>query len=161
MTLCIAFFKKYIYLTTIIETNVLRNLLLSTAERLRDTMQKFSTIGELKKSGYEVLPVKDEIRRNLIEKMMRKETLFPGIIGFEQTVIPSIIDAILAKHDIMFLGLRGQAKSRIVRLLPLLLDEFVPIVKGCEINDNPYKPVCKRCVDLVNEHGDEIGRAHV
>ena len=119
-------------------------------------MQKFSTIGELRKSGYEVLPVKDEIRKNLIEKMKRKETLFPGIIGFEQTVVPSIIDAILAKHDIMFLGLRGQAKSRIVRLLPLLLDEFVPIVKGCEINDNPFKPVCKRCVDLVNEHGDNV-----
>lgn len=114
------------------------------------------TIGELRKSSYKVLPVKDEIRRNLIEKINAHEPLFPGIIGFDETVIPAIVNAILAKHDIMLLGLRGQAKSRIVRQLPRLLDEYVPIIRGCEINDNPYAPVCKRCTDLVAECGDAV-----
>ena len=112
------------------------------------------TIGELRKSGYKVLSVKDELRKNLIEKIQRRETLFPGIIGFENTVIPAIINALLAKHDLMLLGLRGQAKSRIVRQLPSLLDEYIPTIKGCEINDNPYRPMCKRCVDMVKECGD-------
>lgn len=112
------------------------------------------TIGELRKNGYRIHTVKDEVRNNLIAKINRKETLFPGIIGFEKTVIPAIVNAILAKHDIMLLGLRGQAKSRIVRQLPSLLDEYVPIIRGCEINDNPYHPVCKRCTDLVKENGD-------
>ena len=114
------------------------------------------TIGELRSSGYKPLPVKEEMRKNLIEKLRRKEPLFPGIIGFEETVIPALVNAILAKHDIMLLGLRGQAKTRLVRQLPSLLDEFIPVIKGCEINDNPYKPVCKRCVDLVSEHGELV-----
>ena len=115
-----------------------------------------STLGELRKSGYQVVSVKDEIRTNLIEKIGRREQLFPGIIGFDETVIPAIVNAILARHDIMLLGLRGQAKSRIVRQLPSLLDEYIPIIRGCEINDNPYHPVCKRCVDAVNERGDAV-----
>ncbi len=114
------------------------------------------TIGELRKSGYKVLPVKDEMRKNLISKLNRNEPLFPGIIGYDKTVIPLIVNAILAKHDMILLGLRGQAKTRIARSLIKLLDEQVPIVKGCEINDNPYRPVCKRCTDLVSEHGDEV-----
>jgi magnesium chelatase subunit I len=113
-----------------------------------------TTIGELRKTGYTVLSVKDEIRNNLIKKIHSKEKLFPGIVGFDNTVIPAIVNAVLAKHDMMFLGLRGQAKSRIVRLLPSLLDEYIPIIKGCEINDNPYRPVCKRCVDMVRECGE-------
>ncbi len=117
-------------------------------------MNNATTIGELRKSGYRIHSVKDEIRNNLIEKIQHREKLFPGIIGFEDTVIPAMINAILAKHDIMLLGLRGQAKSRIVRQLPLLLDEYIPIIKGCEINDNPFSPVCKRCVDMVSECGD-------
>lgn len=117
-------------------------------------MNRAKTIAELRKSGYEVLPVKDEIRKNLIAKIKREEELFPGIIGYEKTVIPAIVNAILARHDIMLLGLRGQAKSRIVRRLPTLLDEYIPVIKGCEINDNPYKPICKHCVDLVRECGD-------
>ncbi|HTK81502.1 MAG TPA: magnesium chelatase [Bacteroidota bacterium] len=117
-------------------------------------MSYASTIGELKATGYKVLPVKDEIRKNLVEKIRNHEPLFPGIIGFEDTVIPAIVNAILARHDIMLLGLRGQAKSRIVRQLPTLLDEYIPIVKGCEINDNPFSPVCKRCVDMVAQCGD-------
>ncbi len=119
-------------------------------------MNRPSTIGALRTSGYKVLPVKEEVRKNLIRKLEGSETLFPGIIGYEKTVIPAIVNAVLARHDILLLGLRGQAKSRIVRLFPTLLDEVIPIVKGCEINDNPYRPVCKRCVDLVNEHGDDV-----
>ncbi len=119
-------------------------------------MNRPRTIGELRKSSYKVLAVKDEIRKNLIEKINANEPLFPGIIGFDETVIPAIVNAILAKHDIMLLGLRGQAKSRIVRQLPRLLDEYVPIIRGCEINDNPYAPVCKRCTDLVAECGDAV-----
>lgn len=119
-------------------------------------MHRPVTIGELRKSGYTVISVKEEVRKNLIEKMSRNEKLFPGIIGYETTVIPSLINAFLAKHDILLLGLRGQAKSRIIRHLPSLLDEYIPVVKGCEINDNPYKPVCYRCVQLVHQCGDAV-----
>ncbi len=114
------------------------------------------TVDELKKSGYKVLPVKDEMRKNLIAKLNKGETLFPGIIGYNKTVIPSIVNALLARHDMILLGLRGQAKTRIARSLISLLDGTVPVIKGCEINDNPYRPVCKRCVDLVKEHGDDV-----
>ncbi len=119
-------------------------------------MKLAATIGELRKSGYVVRPVKDEIRANLIQKLERREQLFPGIIGYQDTVVPALVNSILARHDILLLGLRGQAKSRIVRQLPSLLDEFIPFVKGCEINDNPYHPVCKRCTDLVRDHGDAV-----
>ena len=115
-----------------------------------------STRGALKASGTRILPVKEEVRKNLIEKLRAKEPLFPGIIGYDDTVVPSIVNALLGKHDIMLLGLRGQAKSRIVRLLPNLLDEWTPIVAGCEINDNPFSPVCKRCHDLSVEAGDDL-----
>ena len=113
-----------------------------------------STLGELKKSGYKVLPVKEEIRKNLIQKIQNNEQLFPGIIGYEKTVVPALINAILAKHDIILLGLRGQAKSRIVRQIPTLLDEYIPIIKGSEINDNPFAPVSKFGADTIAEHGD-------
>jgi magnesium chelatase subunit I len=115
-----------------------------------------STLGELRRSGYKVRPVKDEMRQNLIRKLQTKETLLPGIIGYDQTVVPAIVNAVLGHHDILLLGLRGQAKSRIVRMLPMLLDEYIPFVKGCEINDNPFKPVCKRCTDLVKERGEDV-----
>ncbi len=114
------------------------------------------TLEELKRSGYKVLPVKEEMRRNLISKLGKGEVLFPGIIGYDKTVIPSIVNAILAKHDMILLGLRGQAKTRIARSLISLLDEQVPFIRGCEIYDNPYHPVCKHCIDLVKEHGDEV-----
>jgi magnesium chelatase subunit I len=117
-------------------------------------MARPSTIGELKKSGYKVVSVKEEIRRNLIGKLQKNEQLFPGIIGYEKTVIPALVNAILAKHDIILLGLRGQAKSRLVRQLPSLLDEFVPIIKGSEINDNPYAPVSKFGAERVQQCGD-------
>ncbi|HAX49228.1 MAG TPA: magnesium chelatase [Ignavibacteria bacterium] len=113
------------------------------------------TLGELKSSGYEVLAVKDELRKNLVSKLQNKEEIFPGIIGYEKTVLPQVINAILAKHDIIFLGLRGQAKTKMARMLIDLLDEYTPIVKGSEINDNPYFPISKYAVDTVNDKGDE------
>lgn len=113
------------------------------------------TLGQLKASGYQVLPVKDELRKNLICTMKRGENLFPGIIGFERTVLPQIQNAILGRHDMILLGLRGQAKSRIIRLLPALLDEVVPIVADSEINDNPFAPISKYARDLVAQRGDE------
>jgi magnesium chelatase subunit I len=117
-------------------------------------MNRPSTLGELRKSGYTVKPVKNELRDNLIRKLKNNEPLFPRIIGYEKTVIPAIVNAILARHDIILLGLRGQAKSRIVRSLPSLLDEYIPVVKGSEINDNPFHPVSKFAVDLVSQCGD-------
>jgi magnesium chelatase subunit I len=116
--------------------------------------KEIKTLGDLKNSGYKVLSVKDEIRKNLVEKIKTKETLFEGIIGYDKTVVPSIVNSLLAKHDIILLGLRGQAKTKIARLLPNLLDEYIPIVRGSEINDNPFYPVSKYAVDIVNEKGD-------
>ena len=114
------------------------------------------TIGELRESGYRLLSVKEELRKNLIRKIRRGEELFPGIIGYEETVIPQIENAILSGQDIIFLGERGQAKTRMARGLVNLLDEVVPVVAGCEINDNPYEPICKACRDKVEEHGDDV-----
>ncbi len=139
-----------------IEHSMQDELKLILQEQLkRNTMNRPPTLGELKKSGYKVQSVKDELRANLIRKLHSHETLFPGIIGYDKTVIPALINAILAKHDLILLGLRGQAKSRIIRSLPSLLDEFIPIVKGSEISDDPFRPVSKYAVDLVNEMGDE------
>src|SRR5436309_5435739 len=118
-------------------------------------MNRPGTLGQLKLDGYEVLPVKEELRRNLIAKLRRREPLFPGIFGYEDTVIPQLINAILARHDIILLGLRGQAKTRIARALTQLLDEWTPIVKGSEINDNPFEPLSYHAVQLVREMGDE------
>lgn len=116
--------------------------------------QPIQNFGQLKKSGYRLLPVKEEMRRNLIEKLRKRETLFPGIIGFEDSVIPQLVNALLAKHDILLLGLRGQAKTRIARLLVELLDEFTPIVKGSELHDSPFAPISKFATDVVAEYGD-------
>lgn len=112
------------------------------------------TIGELKKSNYRILSVKDEIRKNLIEKLRSGKELFEGIVGYDKTVVPAVINAILAKHDVIFLGLRGQAKTKIARMLISLLDDYTPIIKDSEINDNPFRPISKFAVDTVNEHGD-------
>ncbi|MCH7606540.1 MAG: magnesium chelatase, partial [Chloroflexi bacterium] len=112
------------------------------------------TIGELKASQYQVLPVREEMRKNLIAKLRAEEIVFPGIIGFENTVIPQLENAILAGQDVILLGERGQAKSRVIRSLVNLLDDFIPKVAGCEINDNPYNPVCRGCRDKVADQGD-------
>ena len=114
------------------------------------------TIGELRASGYKVLSVKAEMRKNLIEKIRKGEELFPGIIGFEESVIPQVENAILSGQDAVFLGERGQAKSRMNRSLINLLDEEIPAIAGCEINDNPYDPICRSCCDKVKEAGDAV-----
>src|SRR5437016_9627115 len=98
------------------------------------------TLGELRAAGYTLRSVKDEMRENLLRAIARREPTFPGIHGYERTVIPAIHNAILSKHDIILLGLRGQAKTRILRSLTALLDEKIPIIAGCEINDSPFHP---------------------
>lgn len=108
-------------------------------------MERAQTLGELRRSGYVVRSVRDEMRRNLLAMLSREERILPGIVGFEDTVIPEIENAILAGHHMVFLGERGQAKSRIIRGLLSLLDAEIPIVKGCPIHDNPEQPICKAC----------------
>jgi magnesium chelatase subunit I len=117
-------------------------------------LQKPRTIGELKASEYKVLSVKEEMRKNLTDKLRRGEPIFSGIIGYEESVIPQLETAIIAGHDIIFIGERGQAKTRLIRAITSLLDEEIPVIKGSEINDNPYAPVSKKCRDLVRELGD-------
>ncbi len=117
-------------------------------------MSKPRTLGELKESGYQSVPVKYELRKNLIHKLQNNKPLFPGIVGYENTVIPQIIHAILSKHDMIFLGLRGQAKTRLIRSLHSLLDEEIPIVAGSEINEDPFHPISKYARDEIRKHGD-------
>jgi magnesium chelatase subunit I len=115
--------------------------------------KKAKNIAELKASGYRPASIKQEMRRNLIDSIRKKKNMFPGIIGYDDTVIPQIENAIISGQDIIFLGERGQAKSRIMREMVNLLDEEIPVIKGCEINDNPFAPVCKRCRDMVAREG--------
>lgn len=117
---------------------------------------EIKTVGELGKSGYQVIPVREEIRKNLIGKIRAEEILFPGIVGFNDTVIPQLENAILAGQDVILLGERGQAKSRLIRSLVNLLDDYIPIVAGCEINDDPFKPICQSCLDKASEQGDDL-----
>ena len=118
------------------------------------TMEKPRTVGELRASGYKVLTVREELRKNLIEKIRKNETIFPGIIGYDESVIPSIENAVLAGQDIIFLGERGQAKSRLIRSMINLLDEEVPFLAGCELPENPFDPISKGGRDLIAEQGD-------
>lgn len=121
-----------------------------------DTKHKdIKTLGELKKSGWESVSVKEEIRRNVIKKIQSGDTLFPGIKGYDKSVIPQLQHALLARHDIILLGLRGQAKTRILRLMNNFLDEYMPVVEGSEINDDPFNPVSKQSRELIEEQGDE------
>ena len=112
------------------------------------------TIGELRASNYRVLPVREGMRNNLLAKIRAEEIVFPGIIGFEDTVIPQLENAILAGQDVILLGERGQAKSRVIRSMVNLLDEYIPMIAECEINDSPYSPVCRVCRDKVADRGD-------
>jgi magnesium chelatase subunit I len=118
-------------------------------------MNKAVTLGELKQSDYAARSVKDEMRANLIKKLKSGEKLFQGILGYEETVIPQLVNAILAKHNLILLGLRGQAKSRIIRQLTELLDEEIPIIEGSEINDNPFQPLSAFGRQQIQEYGDE------
>ncbi len=116
---------------------------------------KAATLGQLKASNYRILPVKEEMRQNLIRKLRADEELFPGIVGYEETVIPLVENAILSGQDIVLLGERGQAKTRIARSLVNLLDEETPAISGCEINDNPLEPICRACQARIAEEGDD------
>ena len=117
-------------------------------------MSQPTTLGELKAAGWQSVSVKHEIRRNAIARIRAGEDLFPGIWGYGDTVIPQLETALLAGHDIIFLGERGQAKTRMIRLVLDLLDEWLPIVAGSEINDDPYNPVSKYAKDLIAAEGD-------
>jgi magnesium chelatase subunit I len=118
-------------------------------------MTKAKTLGELKQAGYKPLSVKAELRKNLMRKMLDREPLFPGIFGFEETVIPQIQNAILAGQDMIFLGERGQAKTRLIRSLTSLLDPWIPYVEGSEINDDPFHPISKHAKELLAQRGDD------
>ncbi len=118
-------------------------------------MNQISTLGELIKSGWISKSIKDEIRNNLIKKITEKENPFPGIMGYEDTVIPDTERALLSRHNILFLGLRGQAKTRMARQMVDLLDEYIPVIAGSEINDDPYHPISRYAIDLIEENGDK------
>ncbi len=113
------------------------------------------TLGELRAGGYQTRSVKDEMRANLIAKLRSGEKLFPGVLGYEETVIPQLVNAVLAKHNLILLGLRGQAKSRIIRQMTELLDDEIPIIAGSEINDNPFAPLSAYGRQQIAIHGDE------
>jgi magnesium chelatase subunit I len=119
------------------------------------TKKSITTLGELKKSGYVPKGIKDEIRENLIKKMQQKENPFPGILGYEDSVIPDTERALLSRHNILFLGLRGQAKTRMARQMVDLLDEYIPVVAGSEVNDDPLQPISRYAQDLIAEKGDD------
>src|SRR5687767_11940013 len=117
------------------------------------------TLGDLRSSefgqeSYRLRTIKDEMRTNLIRRLQANQPVFSGIIGYEETVVPQIVNAILSRHNMILLGLRGQAKSRILRGLVDFLDDAIPVIAGCEINDNPFSPICRRCRDLVQRMED-------
>src|SRR6266705_1025181 len=116
------------------------------------------TLGELRRSPFseEKLRsrrVKDELRDNLIAKLGQDGPIFPGIVGYDDTVVPQVVNAVLSRHNFILLGLRGQAKTRLIRLLTNMLDEVTPFVDGCEIHDHPYHPICRRCRDILASAG--------
>ena len=122
---------------------------------MNDLHTNISNLKELKESGWKSLSVKDELRKNLIERVKSGEEMFPGILGYEKTVLPQVQHAIMSKHDMILLGLRGQAKTRILRSLVQFLDEYIPVVKGSAINDDPLNPISKFAKNAIQEHGDE------
>ena len=117
-------------------------------------LHKIKTLGQLKAAGYQSKSIKEELRDNLIHKIKAKENVFEGIWGYEDTVIPDIERAILSRHNMNLLGLRGQAKTRIARMMTHLLDEYVPVVFGAELNDDPLQPLTSYAKDLIEEKGD-------
>src|SRR4029077_19748876 len=119
-------------------------------------MTAIETLGDLRQSGYRSKPVKQEIRDNLVRKLQTGETLFPGIIGYDETVVAQLVNAVLSRHNFILLGLRGQAKSRILRALADLLDEKIPVVPGCEIHADPLSPLCPSCRARIAREGDAL-----
>jgi magnesium chelatase subunit I len=118
-------------------------------------MNNIKTLGELKKSGYKPRSIKEEMRENLIMKMQNGEERFPGIVGYEDTVIPDTERAILSRHNMLFLGLRGQAKTRMARLMTDLLDEYIPFISGSDIHDDPFHPISNFGKQTIAELGDD------
>src|ERR1700749_1000246 len=118
-----------------------------------------STLGDLRRAvdagRVPHRSVHQEVRENLIDKLRRNEPLFPGIVGYDETVIPQLVNALLSQHNFILLGLRGQAKTRLLRALVTLLDEAIPVMPGCEINDDPLNPICAECRALVATEGDD------
>src|ERR1700749_4021405 len=130
-------------------------------------MSSARTLGELRASSFSESRlasrrVKDEMRENLMARLREHpdEPIFPGIVGYDDTVVPQIVNAILSRHNFILLGLRGQAKSRILRALTSLLDPEMPYIAGCEIHDNPYAPLCRRCHDELAKHGEQTQIAY-
>ena len=121
----------------------------------KSSIPLISTLGQLRDSGYTPKSVKQEMRDNLIRKIQNKEKVFDGIKGFDDTVLPDIERAILSRHNILLLGLRGQAKTRIARMLTTLMDEYIPVVKGAELNDDPLHPLSRFAIDLISEKADD------
>src|SRR5438552_2259096 len=115
-----------------------------------------TTVGELRASGYTDRTVKDELRHNLMARLASGEPTFASIVGYEDSVVPALERGILAGHDLILLGERGQAKTRLIRHLVNLLDDVAPVMAGCEVNDHPYRPICARCRSLVAESGDDV-----
>ena len=113
------------------------------------------TLSELKKNNYKTRPIKDELRTNLIESLMKTDDPFKGILGYDETVIPDIQTSILSRHNLILLGLRGQAKTKIARLLINLLDEYIPVIEGSELNDDPFNPLSRIAKDIITEHRDD------
>ncbi len=126
---------------------------MSSSSRLPQTLGELQSSKEFYEARVQKRSVKDELRENLIARLKSRQPIFPGIVGYEDTVVPQIVNAVLSKQNFILLGLRGQAKSRILRGLTELLDEQMPYIAGCEIRDNPYHPLCKRCRDLVAAEG--------
>jgi len=118
-------------------------------------LTNIKTFGELKNAGYKSKGIKEELRQNLIEKIKNKQTVFEGVHGYENSVIPELERAILSKHNINLLGLRGQAKTRLARLMVNLLDEYIPVVEGSEINDDPFRPISRYAQEMLKDKGDE------
>src|SRR5437773_10039592 len=138
---------------------------------MAEALPRAGTIGELRDGGHRDRTVKEELRENLLARLSSGEPLFPSIVGFDESVLPALERGILAGHDLILLGERGQAKTRLIRHLVELLDQETPVISGCEVNDHPYRPICARCRALVTDEGDgvpiewlprdQIGRAHV
>ncbi|HET6562247.1 MAG TPA: magnesium chelatase [Marmoricola sp.] len=124
-------------------------------------MSHASTLGALRRDGYRSRTIKQELRENLLTILREGGTAFPGIVGFDDTVLPQLESALLAGHDLVLLGERGQGKTRLMRTLVTLLDEWMPVVEGCEINDDPAAPVCSRCLRMAEQLGDELPVAWV
>jgi len=117
-------------------------------------IKKVTTLGELKAAGWKSRPVREEMRENLLARLKEKETIFPGIVGYDKTVLPQVANAVLSRHHFILLGLRGQAKSRIIRQLYALLDEYSPVIAGTYLNEDPYHPISPKGMRLIEEHGD-------